>query len=324
MAELHASIIKNFGYVTHKIKKEKSYFIFETPEGLKKICKTTDTEKQILFQHTVKEHVAKNGYPWVDRFSLSASNQPFVNFGGENYVMSSFSRGRETDFGNWPDVEQAMGAAALFHSCARNVPLENVKPGIPLQEFFRKQSTELNAIARRVRRQPRLSDFDVLFIKNMDFYTEQINSTVSGFDKTDYTAWLETARAEGHICHNALKEESLILSGRQTFIGFFGDTAVDVQLNDVAALIRRYVQRSGAEAVPVTQLLEAYGRVCPLPGPALDILYVLLQFPWNFMKIVNQYYSKKRSWTPNAMANRMLAVVSEKDFYAGYIRGLAK
>ena len=323
MADLNPAVMKGFALTARFLKKEKMYYICETPEGLKKIYKTADTAEKIHFQHTVKEHCWDGGYVFIDRFTLSASGQPYFTADGENFVMTPHVKSRETDFTSWDDVKQALEAAARFHAQARHVPLDGSPVAPPaFDAYLKKQLAELNMTAKRVRKQPRLSDFDVLFIKNIHFYTEQLKDAITRINQTDYAQRVQTACAETHICHNALKEENLLLDNNNTHLHHFSCASVDAQLNDIAAFIRRYAQRAGREAVPAARLVEAYDRVIPLSGAELEIIYALLLYPLNFIKIVGQYYSKKRSWTPNAIINRMLSAVDEKDFYAGYIEGL--
>jgi CotS family spore coat protein len=288
-----------------------------------KVYKTSAGNEQLLFQHSVKEHLHDNGYPWVDRYALAATGQPYVTMNGDTYVMTPMVAGKDMDFECADNAKQAMEAVARLHMLARDIPLQGEYAiGEILPDYFAKQLAELTSIAKRVRKQPRLSDFDVHFIKNVNFYTEQIKKAIHSLTHTNYTACYETARAQRHVCHNSLKEESLVLSGAQTYVVYWGDAGLDIQLNDTAAFIRRYVQRAGTRALPVTQLLDIYNNVVSLTPPCATILYALLQFPWNFMKIVTAYYSKKRSWTPNAMENRMKAVVTDREFYAEYIREL--
>jgi Ser/Thr protein kinase RdoA (MazF antagonist) len=90
----------------------------------------------------------------------------------------------------------------------------------------------------------------------------------------------------------------------------------------LAALIRRYFGRAGLHAVQASRVIDAADKVEPLTKGDLKILYALLAFPWQFMKTASQYYSKKRSWTPNAIINRMQTVISEAGFYNKYIEEL--
>lgn len=327
MNELNASVLKGFGLRAGRIVKEKAYYICDTPNGLRMIHKTPEDGDRIRFQHAIKEHAAQTGYPWVDRYCIAESGLPYTTVAGENYVMTAYFERKEPDFASWPDFARVLEAVARWHRAVRNVAFgEQTKifmQTTPLTEVFAKQGAELASIRKRVTRQARLSDFDVLFIKNAGYYTRQVKNALHDLEHTDYAVWCAQAASQRHICHNALKEESLPASGDQVYVTQYTDACVDMQLNDLCGLIRRYAQRAGVNAAPPSAVLEAYDRIEPISSEGVAILHALLQYPYHFIKIVTQYYSKKRTWTPNAITNRMLAAVSEKEAYEQYIHMLA-
>lgn len=323
---INMQVINAFGLNPKKITREKAYFLCDTADGLIKIQKTTASPARITFQHAVKEHTAA-GYPWTDRYRLTAAGLPYVSVGGETYTAAHAVRGREVELTDWADMARVLSATARWHLSARHLPLpaEARPPApVPLTEYFAKQDAALSAMAKQVRRQARLSDFDVLFIKNNAFYSQQVKSALQALAESDYLRWYERAQAHGHVCHRLLKEENLPLYNERVYITQYEEAAVDTQLTDIAALIRRYVQRAGQQAAPIGRLLETLDRVEPLPSGALRILQALLQFPWHFMKITAQYYSKKRSWTPVAIISRMETAVAEAELYNAYVAGLTR
>jgi spore coat protein I len=324
MGDLHAGIIKNFGIKPGKQKKEKSYFIYDQPEGTQKLYKTNATPERIQFEHSIKEHLIQAGFPWVDRYNLSVTGQPYVQSGGENYVMTPYIRGRDTDFENWADFSRVLETTAGFHRCARGVSLPFPhNAGIPLTEYYQRQFADLSSTAKRVRRQPRLSDFDVLFIKNLPFYTEQIKNAIHCLHQSDYLSRRETALSQGHICHNALKEETVYVclkSGEpaQTFITDFTEASFRHCSADLAGLILRHVKRTASPA-PLSEIIAVYSETNALTRGDLAALRAELTFPDAYIKLCRKYYAKKRTWIPGAFLGRMETLGVLKDKYKKYI-----
>ncbi|MCL2707798.1 MAG: hypothetical protein FWF03_01645 [Defluviitaleaceae bacterium] len=328
MGELSPVVIKQFGVEDMKITRDKANYICETPDGPRLIYKTSDESARIIFQHEIKEYLNGAGFSQTDRYVLSETGEPYVFIGGEYFVMTHCANLRDSNFNNPDDIAGAIKAIAKFHQCARNVPFkedtEVFRQTVSLNEHYRKQSSELEAVRKRLNRQARLSDFDVLFIKNAGHYSGLIKDAVFAIEKTDYIEKRGKALNENHICHNALKEECLLLPGPgqeegDFYLTQFSEAAVDLQLNDVARLVRRYVQRAGQEAKPLGFIFETYERTAPLTQSDIGIVKAMLAYPHAFVKIMNLFYSKKRSWTPNALINRMQSVVSEREVYERYI-----
>jgi len=345
MERLSPIIQEAYGLQSRRIKKEKGRYICETANGTMSVYITHEPPEAIQQQHNIKEHLAENGFPWTDRFQpavpvenrsdrvdlkrndskLKATGQPYIQLGREAYVMiKNPTRHRETDLENEADVLQAFEYLARFHIAARGVPQSAAIPvSPPMPEIYTRQISELTQAGKQARRGPRMSDFDVSFIKHAPIYSEIMQESITRLAETNYVSLHAQAIAQGTICHNALKEENLLAASEATYIINFSEATIDLQLADLAALIRRYAQRS-SKTIPVSYLLTAYDNINPLPQKAQSILYPLLIFPWAFMKIITQYYSKKRNWTPGGLISRMETILAERADYEKYVETTVK
>jgi len=349
MEKLSLAVLEAFGLTSRRIKKEKGHYICDTNKGLVKINISNESPKAITLQHSIKEYLAENGFTQTDRYIPAKTLEPYILMGRDTYIATSYSpRHRETDFDNEPEALQAFRSLAYFHTAAKIPAHINLAPGgeqsptmvngyhslrplsqvmilsmveasPPLPELYTRQKNELTQAGKQARRSVRLSDFDVAFIKHAPVYSEIIDNALSCLSQTNYQELYTGAIANGSLCHNHLKEENLLASSKETRIVNFAHATIDLQLNDLACLIRRYAQKSN-KSLPMGRLLETYDKITPLPGAAADILHPLLIFPWAFMKIVNLYYSKKRNWTPNGLLSRMDTILAQQGAYENYVK----
>jgi len=321
MEKLSPMVQEAFQINSRRIRKEKGRYWCDTPSGHMCVYITPEPTEAIRTQHAIKEQLAENGFPWTDRFQVTATGQPFITIGRETYVMVRHPYARsETDFDNDVEVVQAFKYLAHFHSVACGMP-QLLPCAQPMPEIFARQMAELAQAGKQARRGPRMSDFDVSFIKHAASYSEIMQDCINRLTQIGYGALHTQAVSQGTICHNSLKEENLPIADGVTYLTNFSEATIDIQLADVAALIRRYAQRS-TKSIPVSRLLEVYDAVKPLPAEASDILYPLLIFPWAFMKIVSQYYSKKRNWTPGGLISRMDAILAERESYEKFVENM--
>ena len=328
MDKLSPAIFESYGLTSRNIKKEKGHYFCETNKGLVRISITHETTEVIRLQHQIKEYIAASGFLFSDRFLLTTTNQPFSLIGRDTYVACLFSEAkaitpmpRETDFLNDNEVIFATQALARFHEAARNVPMENIIHAPPLHQSYAKQAAELAQAGKQTRRGSRLSDFDVAFIKYAPHFEDKIQTSIDILSSSNYQNFYIDALSQRNICHNALKEENLLIIDGETYITGFSYASVDFQLNDLAALIRRYAQR-GNQTISINKLVDTYHDILKLPNGALEILYAQLIFPQPFLKIVASYYSKKRNWTPNGLLSRMDAIIRESEKYDEYVQSL--
>ena len=320
MGDLSASLPSYFGFSGVRAVKERGYYLINSANA--KIHKTSTGPREIIARFNLLKQLEDAGFPFTDGIIPAASGAPFVTLGRDTFVMTRHISGREPDMGSLQDITLVLESLAKFHMSARNFDAAEISLSVPLPEVFSKQISALNASVKQVNRRPRLSDFDVLMLKHADSFVAQATNASKILESTDYDVLHTEALNNNHICHNALKEETFSIVEKNCFLMRFEETTVDLQLVDLASVLRRYARKSSRE-IPIGQLLEIYDNILPLPNSAKKILYAQLSFPWPFLKIVSQYYSKKRNFIPIAITSRMTGILEEQEAYDGYISGLA-
>jgi len=316
MSDISTTLAGCFGLASTRARKERGHFIFKTETGLVRIYKTFERHQAIRQRYDISNKLNDAGFPWTDEIFLSIYGEPFVQLGRETYVMSEYISGREMNLDNQQDILLAMQSLAKFHIAGRGIAGVNTSASI--SETFESNIAFLTKTVKQANASSRLSDFDVMFIKNIDQYLNYATDSVNRLAKTDYANIYLYAVAEKHLCHNILKEESLPIAGDTCYIINLHEATIDTQITDLANFLRRYARRSNRD-VPIHKLIEAYDRISPLPDSALAIINAILVHPWQFVKIARQYYSKKRSWTPIAITSRMASLLEEQEDYNKFI-----
>jgi len=319
MEKLSPAVLESFGLPNRGIRKEKGQYICSTAEGLVKIHSTPEHPEAINLQHSIKEYLAK-AFPHIDPYRLTTSGEPYIIVGRETYVATVYPQGyKEIDFEDEGEVLSSVRALAKLHGVSKAIP-QNLTISPPLPEIYARYLNDLAQGSKQARRAPRMSDFDVSFIKYAPTAVNLIQDAIERLNKTNYSELYTNAVQQGSLCHNALKEENILITQGPTYIVNYANAAIDLQLNDLAALIRRYAQRS-TKSIPARRLIKEYDSITPLPRQTEEILYAQLILPWAFLKLSAQYYSKKRNWTPNGLITRMETVLAERESYEAYIRG---
>ena len=322
--DLNAQVLQGFKIQARRIVKEKSHYICSTDQGYRVIRKSADTQAHIIFQHALKEQLHERGFSGTDRYYTAADGMPFFEYGDNIFIMTGLFRYHEADFGNLSDLEKVMKQVATFHNTARGLKFDMPFYGNEnALESYRKQASEIDSIKKLIGQRSRLSDFDVVFLKNYDSYRRIIRESLQILERTKLQQLKSEAREENAVCHNLLKEENLLVDGDKVNITGFSQAAVDCFLFDVCAVIQRYAKSQGKAHMKIGDVLELYDKHRSLSKDDIEILLGLLKYPSKFVKICRQYYSKKRTWTPSAIINRLEGIVESKADYDRFVEGLA-
>lgn len=314
MGDFATTLLSQYGLAGQAFFKERGAYIL----GAQKLHKTSDNHDALYARHDLLAQIDLNGFTHTDKIKSTLRDMPFVEMGRDTYVLTRHVRGREVDLESPADMTLAVQAIARMHSAARGI--KHQVQAQPLHVLFAKDTAFLAKVQRQIGNASRLQDFDVLVLKNIGAYIARADAAAQLLAQTNYNSLHLHALSHGHVCHNNIKEDMLILHEGTCHIGSFGQATLGVQLCDLANFILRYATK-GTRKMPYQPWLSAYNEILPLSPCAQDITRAVLMYPWQFIKLARNYYSKKRGWVPGAIASKMeelLQVQPEIDEYCGY------
>jgi len=318
MADFATTLSSYFGITGTRATKERGNYLYKSKSETYKIAKSTESFSATWQRYDLLKSLSKAGFSHTDEIIPSLEGPPFIQLGRETYVMSRHVNGQELLLDSAEDMTNAIKTLANFHIKGKNLNLSRIPKSPPLAEVFAKDSAFLTKTAKQVESSTRLSDFDVLFLKNVDKYVHDASNAAQLLAQTNYHKLHTTALKEGHICHNNIKEENLHLTNGTCYIVNWEEASIDLQITDLANFLHRYAMRSQRE-VPLVKWMDVYSKAIPLPHSGEKIIRAYLQHPWQFIKICKQYFSKKRGWTPIAITSRMDSLLAQQEMYDAYV-----
>ncbi|GHV40188.1 hypothetical protein FACS189490_05030 [Clostridia bacterium] len=325
--------LREFSLKCLGVRKEKSYYICRTDKGMKNLRPASVPPPRLLFANNVQEALYNTGFNRAERFYPAINGDPYILYDGTYYIAADFyPEMRETDFSDKADVLRATASLAKMHSALRQCgkslaefSYDNPEDDNAPDSLFKQNASELNSFKRIVRRQPRLSDFDVMFLKNADFYDCELSAWRNAVNGADYKYALRVAAENGYICHNLLQEESVLTDGKRNFIVNFSMCATDHFINDLSSVIKRHAKKAAhGEAAPIGEIIEAYIKHNALTDAEINALYAPIIFPDKFLSLCQKYYAKKRTWTPAALMTKMKELTDDKEYLKRYVEDFFK
>ena len=288
--------------------------ICRTDMGLRELKKPRGSLESIRLAFDVKERLRENGFRRISRFALTTEGEPFYRHDGVLYTLEdvmpaevlaeesedAFIRGAKT-------LGQMHRAAQGLRSEAARWDRER------LPKRYAKRQGEMAKIRRRNDKRGNYDAIDLLLLRHYDTFMAQAGEAAALLEKGGYSAAADRAEQEGAFCHNAYKGEALRLGDKgEIFVGSFDKCSSELPLADLSCYLRRYWKKTGGSAHGVWEMLEEYGRHMPLSESDLTILQGMLLYPEKFLRLVNEYYNKRRACVSPAMGERLAAAAQEE------------
>ena len=289
--------------------------ICRTDQGLRELKKPRGSVESLRLAFDVKEQLRKNGFRNISRFYQTLEGEPFYRYDGILYTLEDVMPAEAL-----PEEEPDTffrGAEILgkMHQGAKGLKSEAARwDRRRLPALYEKRRVQLAKIRRRNDKHRNYDAIDLLLIRYYDQFMEQASLAEELLKKGGYEAAVEQAAAQGAFCHNAYKGEALRQNEKgEIFVGSFDKCSSELPLADLAYYLRRYFRKTEGTAAGVCRMLERYGKYQPLSENDLTILQGMLIYPEKFLRLVNEYYNKRRACGSPAMQERLAAAAKEEE-----------
>lgn len=309
MEDLNPQVVKAFGRKFKSCSKVRGTYICCTDNGMKQIKKLETTKEAVLFQNTAKELLHNKKFNNIDRFYTSADGMPYYIFNDTIYVMSDYIEGVECDLSK--NLKLSVEQLAQMHIAAQG--LNKCNTPLDMIAFYKKRIIEMSRLKKRINNMSSLSDLDIMILKNYDYYYNQCLKAIDILENSEYKQLAQGAKNQGLFCHNNYREENIIINVNGTYTVNFENCSCDIQMVDLANIIRRYMKKPYCEETEAYQLLEIYNNIRPISKEEMKVLLAMLIFPYKFIKVCNLYYNKRRSWVQNGISYSLGLYLSNKE-----------
>ena len=289
--------------------------VCRTDRGLRELKKPRGSVENLRLAFCVKEQLQKNGFGNISRFYRALDGEPFYRHDGILYTLEDVMPAEALPEDHTEDFVRGAETLGRMHRAAAGLCNDAARwDRERLPRLYAKRRSELAKIRRRNDKRGNYDAIDLLLIRNYDRFMGQVREAEELLQKGGYREAVDRAAKEGAFCHNAYKGEALRVSEKgEIFVGSFDKCGSELPLADLAAYLRRYFKKTEGSAAGVAAMLESYGKHCPLSAADLTILRGMLVYPEKFLRLVNEYYNRRRACVSPAMQERLAAAAREEE-----------
>ena len=198
------------------IKANKGVYYLKTNKGERCLKKINYGPQKLLFVYGAKEHLIKNGFNNVDRYYLNAEGEPYALVNEDLYTLSEWLDGRECDFRNIEEVKLSAETLAKLHEASKGYdPPENSKLKTDLGRWpslMEKRIKSLDKMRDMIRKKNNKSNFDLLYLKSMEFYKEIGKKALNELNESNYYELCSIADMNKSFCHHDYTYHNIIFS----------------------------------------------------------------------------------------------------------------
>ena len=313
-------IERQFNINIESIKANKGVYYVKTNKGERCLKKINYGPQKLLFVYGAKEHLIKNGFNTVDRYFLNIDEEPYAIVNEDIYTLSEWLGGRECDFHNIEEVRLAAKALASMHEASKGYePPENSKLKSDLgrwTQLMAKRIKSLDKMRDMLRKKSNKSDFDVVYLKSMDFYKEMGQKALKNLEGSAYYELCAIAERDKSFCHHDYTYHNIVLNEENdVYVIDFDFCKREVRTFDISNFMIKVLKRVDWDMNYARAIIDSYNSVSNLSNEEYKVLYAYLQFPQRYWRLANRYYYNEVSWGQNTFYNKLQGIVEERENY---------
>lgn len=320
-------ISTQFGFKIYGLVPMKGVYLAKTNKGNKCLKKLNYGTQKLMYIYKAKEHIIKNGFDKIDRYEVTPTGIPYAVVNDDIYVVTNWIEGRECDFKKIDEIQKAAEALARFHISARGfIPEDNLKVRDDIGKLpntFQKRLMTLNKMRDIARKNKKKTEFDMLYLSNVDFYIKLAQEATKSLDINSYAWVCEEAIRENVLCHHDFTYHNILFDNdNNTYIIDFDYCKAEMQIYDLATLIVKSLKRLDWNLDYARLIIETYSAIKPINKYEYDVLKTLLMFPQRFWRIANRYYYKEAGWGEHTFMKKIREILDERENYMNFISSL--
>ncbi len=317
-------IERQFHIKIENIRPNRGVYLVKTDQGTKCLKKINYGTQKLLFVYGAKEHLIKNGFPNVDKYCLNIDGSPYAIINEDIYTLSEWIDGKECDFKNEEHLIKAARSLAHMHMASKGYePPENSKLKTDLGRWpnlIEKRVRSLDKMRDMGRKKSIKSNFDLNYIKTMQFYKDLGKRAMNVILESDYLELCRIAEEEKTFCHHDFTYHNIIIDREdQINVIDFDYCKREIRTYDISAFIIKVLKRLDWNIEFAKLIIDSYNEVSPLKPCEYRVLFGFLLFPQRFWRLANRYYYNEVNWPLNTFNNKMEELISEQEKYINFI-----
>ena len=317
-------IERQFDIKIEVIKANKGVYYLKTNKGERCLKKINYGPQKLMFVCGAKEYLIKNGFENVDRYFLNTDGEPYALVNEDLYTLSEWLEGRECDFHDIEEVKLAAKTLAKMHEASKGYdPPENSKLKSDLGRWphlMAKRIKSFDKMRDMTRKKNIKSDFDVLYLKSMEFYKEIGKKALKTLEESSYYDLCAIAEADKSFCHHDYTYHNIILNDNNDIhVIDFDYCKREIRTFDISNFMIKVLKRVDWDINFAKAILEAYDSISQLSEEEYKVLYAFLQFPQRYWRLANRYYYNEVNWGQNTFSKKLQGIVEEQEKYLAFL-----
>lgn len=323
-------IERDYDLTVDRIDKVKNSYKVITSQGAYSLKTIKYEFSHFYFILSAIKHLQKNGFTDIPKFILNNRKKEFGVIDKKYVYLTEWIPSRLSNFDNPIELSLVSTELAKFHKLSSGFNItENMKPRIgwfSWEKVFETRKNEILDFRNRIYQKAYKSDFDLLYLDNINLEIKRAEKSIEGLKKNNYIKVMEKEVFRRGFCHHDYANHNILVDNNGGLkIIDFDYCILDSHLHDFSSLLIRSMKNGKWSDRKADVILYSYEKIFEIEKSELPIVREFMRFPQEFWQIGLQVYWEQQSWGEEFFLNKLERYLEDSDekdkFIDSYFKG---
>ena len=256
------------------------------------------------------KHLQGNGFNNIPEFIMNKDKKEYGSIDGKYAYLTKWIPSRVSNYDNPIELAMVSSELAKLHQCSKGFNLEkNMKPRIgwfSWGDVFETRKNEIIDFKNRINQKAYKSDFDLLYLENIEREIKRAEKSIIGLQKNNYVKIMEREVFKRSFCHHDYAHHNILIDDNKNInIIDFDYCILDSHLHDLCSLLIRNMKNKKWEKEKCDLILDAYSENMEVKQDEMPIIREFIRFPQTFWQIGLQVYWEQQPWGDDFFLNKL-------------------
>lgn len=318
--DLCVELFDRFNLSVYDVIPIRGVYMASTDKGEKILKKVEYTKEELKFIYSVLSYIRTKFSRVVD-FVKDNKGEVYTIWDGNMYCIMDLVKGKECNFSNPVDLSIASRDLGELHSAAEGFKtnLYTKYNNGKLIDTFKRRIQEMEFFKNIASVHENKTEFDKIFLKNVDYYIDQIKKSIEILEKSCYYK-LCSEEDKIVVCHHDLAYHNILINNNEAYFVDFDYAIIDLKVHDLCNFINKVIKNFAFDIEKANSIVENYCVKNTLSKREIEVLYGMLTFPEDFYSISKDYYTKRKDWDEDVFLDRLKRKAGYKEDREEFLR----
>ncbi|KGM98398.1 spore coat protein [Clostridium novyi A str. 4552] len=305
--DLNLKMFETYDFKIEDIIPVRKVYILITNKGNKILKKVDCSIDELNFINSGINYINKNSFHRVFNFTKTKDEEVYVIWNKNIYCVMDLIDGRESEYSNPLDVMVVSRGLGQLHKACEGFRYKNkirYLCGTTIDTFKRK-SEELKIFKNVVKLIKNKTEFDEIFMDNVDYYIGEIDRAINVLEKSNFYK-LCSEEDKIILCHHDLAHHNVLIKDEEAYFVDFDYSIIDLKVHDLCNFINKVEKRSAYNFDELQFILNNYYKHNNLTKTEMEVLYGMIIFPQDFYTVVKAYYTRSKDWSYDVFLDKLI------------------